>query len=101
MTIDVQETSVAAVELVEELTNEELKERHRLELKVERAFVEAGAALRQLRDKRLYRSTHKNFEEYCRDRFNFQRSHRNREGLRAQPKAVRRGKAGSRWGSTP
>ena len=65
----------AAVEVVEELTDEEVKERHRLELKVERAFVEAGAALRQLRDKRLYRSTHKNFEEYCRDRFNYQRFH--------------------------
>ena len=69
------EDTIVVVEALEELTEQELSVRHRLELKVERAFVEAGAALRQLRDKRLYRSTHKNFEDYCRERFNFQRSH--------------------------
>ncbi len=58
---------------IEELTPDEERERHRLELKVERAFFEAGAALRQLRDKRLYRSSHKTFEAYCRDRFNYSR----------------------------
>jgi hypothetical protein len=45
-----------------------------LERKVERAFYEAGLALRELRDRRLYRSTHKTFEEYCKDRFGFGRS---------------------------
>ncbi|PSB28356.1 hypothetical protein [Chlorogloea sp. CCALA 695] len=59
---------------IEELTEEEEKERHRLELKVERAFVEAGTSLRELRDKRLYRSTHTTFETYCRDRFGFTRA---------------------------
>ena len=39
--------------------------------KVERAFFEAGKALAQLRDRRLYRSTHRTFEEYCRDRFGY------------------------------
>jgi hypothetical protein len=67
-------TITATVQL-EELTEDEEQERHRLELKVERAFVEAGTALRQLRDERLYRSTHKTFEEYCRDRFGFSRAH--------------------------
>ncbi len=66
-------TSVTTVEVLEELTKEEASDRHRLELKVERAFYEAGAALRELRDQRLYRSTHKTFEEYCRDRFGFNR----------------------------
>ncbi|WNN92104.1 hypothetical protein [Gloeocapsopsis dulcis] len=62
--------------LVEDgLTEEEALERHRLELKVERAFYEAGAALRELRDKRLYRSTHKTFEEYCQERFGYHRRH--------------------------
>ncbi len=60
---------------IEELTQDEEKERHRLELKVERAFVEAGTALRQLRDGRLYRSTHKTFEQYCQERFGFTRRH--------------------------
>ena len=58
---------------IEELTEDEERERHRLELKVERAFYEAGTALRQLRDGRFYRSTHKTFEAYCRDRFGFTR----------------------------
>jgi len=66
---------VAAVEVLEELTEAEEADRNRLELKVERAFYEAGTALRELRDKRLYRSTHRTFEEYCKDRFGFQRAH--------------------------
>ena len=59
----------------EELSIDEERERHRLELKVERVFYEGGCALRDLRDKRLYRSTHKTFEEYCFDRFGFKRRH--------------------------
>jgi hypothetical protein len=57
-----------------ELTPDEEQERHRLELRVERGFREAVAALRSLRDKRLYRSTHKTFEEYCQGRFGYNRS---------------------------
>ncbi len=70
-----EDTSVAAAEVVEELTEEELVDRHRLELKVERAFREAGLALAQLRNRRLYRSTHSSFEAYCRDRFGMQRAY--------------------------
>jgi hypothetical protein len=63
---------VSAVE-VPELTEEEERDRLHLERKVERAFYEAGKALMELRDRRLYRSTHKTFEEYCRDRFGHSR----------------------------
>jgi len=42
---------------------------------VERAFFEAGKALTELRDRRLYRSTHPTFEEYCKERFGFERRH--------------------------
>ncbi|WP_347242597.1 hypothetical protein [Nostoc sp. FACHB-888] len=53
-----------------------------MERKVERAFFEAGKALIELRDglrpavgdRRLYRSTHKTFDEYCLDRFGYNRS---------------------------
>ena len=68
----VEDTPVV-VEVLEELTEQEAAERHRLELRVERAFVEAGLALRSLRQLRLYRSTHKTWEEYCQDRFGFNR----------------------------
>lgn len=60
-------------EVFEELTEQELAERHRLEQKVERTFVEAGKALRELRDRRLYRDRYKTFEEYCQDRFGYTR----------------------------
>jgi hypothetical protein len=64
--------TVSAVE-VEELTEEEQSDRLHLERRVERAVFEAGKALAQLRDRRLYRSTHKTFEEYCKDRFGYSR----------------------------
>ncbi|MCC5661224.1 hypothetical protein LC608_30535 [Nostoc sp. XA010] len=44
---------------------------------MERAFFEAGKALTELRDRRLYRSTHKTFEDYCRDRFGHSRQQSN------------------------
>jgi hypothetical protein len=58
----------------EELSHDEQRDRLHLERKVERAFYEAGIALQELRDRRLYRSTHKTFEQYCRDRFGYNRS---------------------------
>ena len=65
---------VTAVE-VPELTEEEQRDRLHLERRVEKAVFEAGKALMELRDRRLYRSTHSTFEEYCKDRFGFQRRH--------------------------
>ncbi|MBD2248978.1 hypothetical protein [Nostoc sp. FACHB-888] len=64
--------TVSAVE-VTELTQEEQSDRLHLERKVERAFFEAGKALAELRDRRLYRSSHRTFEDYCRDRFGHSR----------------------------
>lgn len=65
--------SHASVEVIE-VSKEEEADRQRLELKVERAFYEAGSGLRELRSRRLYRSTHKSFEDYCQDRFGFNRT---------------------------
>ena len=59
----------------QELTDEEVRDRLHLERKVERAFYEAGKALKEIRDRRLYRSTHQTFEEYCSARFAFKRRH--------------------------
>ncbi len=64
--------TVTAVE-VRELTDQEQSLRLQLERRVERAFLEAGQALMELRDRRLYRSTHRTFEEYCRERFGYSR----------------------------
>ncbi len=66
------------IEVLETLSLSEESERLRLERKVEKAFYEAGLALQTLRDKRLYRSTHATFEEYCQDRFNYSRSYSSR-----------------------
>ena len=56
-----------------QLTEEEKIERDALESTVQQAFFLAGQALKQLRDKRLYRSTHNSFKSYVRDRFDFTR----------------------------
>jgi hypothetical protein len=64
--------NVTAVE-VPELTEQEQSDRLNLERRVERAVFEAGKALMELRDRRLYRSTHKTFEEYCKERFGYSR----------------------------
>jgi hypothetical protein len=66
-------SSELAILPIAPLTTEEESDRNLLERKVERAFYEAGMALMELRDRRLYRSTHATFEEYCRDRFDYTR----------------------------
>jgi hypothetical protein len=45
-----------------DLTHDEQRDRLALERKVEQAFYIAGLSLAQLRDRRLYRSTHSSFE---------------------------------------
>ncbi|WP_193372261.1 hypothetical protein [Nostoc punctiforme] len=59
------------------MTKEEERDRLHLERKVERAFFEAGKALAELRDRRLYRSSHRTFKDYCRDRFGHSRQKSN------------------------
>lgn len=71
------DTPISQHEVLEELTYDEERLRHHLELRVEKAFYEAGKALADLRNQRLYRSTHKTFESYCRDRFEFTHRHVN------------------------
>jgi len=63
--------NITAVITDDELTSEEQTDRLHLERIIERSFYEAGIALKQLRDRRLYRSTHKTFDEYCQDRFGY------------------------------
>jgi hypothetical protein len=75
------EVKAVPVEIVEsdpdELTTAEKKKRKQLERTVEKAFYLAGEALKELRDLRLYRDTHRSFEEYCRERFGHSRQKSN------------------------
>ena len=57
------------------LTPEEEGELILLESKIKRAFYDAGTALKEIRERRLYRSTHITFEAYCLDRFGYNRRH--------------------------
>ncbi len=66
-------SEITVLESLEFLSPEEESERLRLERQVERAFYQAGLALKTLRDKKLYRSNHSTFQEYCRSRFGFTR----------------------------
>lgn len=63
------------LELYEDLTHDEARDRLHLERQVERAFYLAGSSLAELRARRLYRSTHSSFEKYCQDRFGMKRRH--------------------------
>ncbi|MGK7897256.1 MAG: hypothetical protein AB4372_27470 [Xenococcus sp. (in: cyanobacteria)] len=58
-----------------ELTLKQQNAREQLEKQIEQSFYLAGKALQQLRDERLYRSTHSTFEDYCLERFGFHRRH--------------------------
>ena len=73
--VDSREPKRTPVEIVDEdeLSLDDERDRLKLEREVERAFYKAGCALRELRDRRLYRSTHRTFKEYCQDRFGFTR----------------------------
>jgi hypothetical protein len=58
----------------EALTTTESARLVELEAVVERGlqtFVEVGRALAEIRDERLYRATHRRFEDYCPDRWSF------------------------------
>jgi len=67
------ESNHVPIEIVEQLSPEEEADRQQLELRVDRALYSAGCALRELRDRRLYRSTHFSWQEYCRERFGYGR----------------------------
>lgn len=41
------------------------------------SFRDVGLALKSIRDARLYRATHATFEDYCRERWSFTKSHGN------------------------
>jgi hypothetical protein len=60
-----------------ELSTDEWRDRIFLERQVEKAFYTAAKALKEIRDRRLYRSTHSTFENYCRSRFGFTHRHVN------------------------
>ena len=62
------------ITVLESLSVEEESERLRLERKVEKAFYEAGLSLKILKERKLYRSTHSNFRDYCKERFGFKKS---------------------------
>ena len=47
----------------------EIEEKKRLENTVQQAFFVAGQALKELRERKLYRETHTTFEKYAQERF--------------------------------
>lgn len=66
---------------MELLNKEELNELERCEVVIRQGlqtFIEVGQALLTIRDKRLYRSEFKTFEEYCNERWSMGRNYINR-----------------------
>lgn len=63
---------------VEALTAPEVDRKAQLEATIERGmqtFVEVGLALMEIRDGRLYRAEYGTFEEYCQERWGWERRH--------------------------
>ncbi len=56
------------------LSESERKKRDTLEKTIQQAFQIAGRSLKVLRDEKLYRETHKTFESYVKERFDFSRA---------------------------
>src|SRR5574340_954971 len=63
------------------LTKDDAKALARCEATIERGqetFLRVGQALAEIRDGKLYRATHKRFEDYCQERWSFQRNYANK-----------------------
>ncbi len=77
----VKAKSIQTIEQDEPLTAKEQKLLADCEADIEQNFQGAfllGYRFEQIRDKRLYRSTHKTFELYCSDRWDLSKTHANR-----------------------
>ena len=69
------------LELVNPLTAQEKQQLARLEKVIDdklEDFFEVGSAIMEIKDKELYRDTHKNFNTYCHERWGFGRSYANK-----------------------
>jgi hypothetical protein len=67
-----------AGELRPTLTNAEKEQLLECETAIQKGwetFVDVGNALLRIRDSRLYRDTHKDFEAYCRNKWDYQRAY--------------------------
>lgn len=74
-------SDVTIIPTATDLTTPEATRLGALETVIDRGmktFVEVGNALAEIRDNRLYRATHRTFEEYCRERWGIKRSHAKR-----------------------
>lgn len=63
-------------------------------------FYEVGEALREIRDRRLYREEFSNFEQYCRERWSLSKTHVNRQ-IQAAQAARLLDKAGAEIAAVP
>ena len=77
----------ARKELMTQLMPSDALSLQKLEAVIERGlrtFVEVGAALLEIREGRLYRATHVTFEEYCKERWGWNRDYANKQIRAAQ-----------------
>ena len=77
----VVEGKSASLELVNPLTAQEKQQLAKLEKVIDdklEDFLEVGSAIMEIKDKELFRETHKNFNTYCHERWGFGRSYANK-----------------------
>jgi hypothetical protein len=71
----------ASLEVIKPLTPDEKQQLARLEKVIDAKledFFEVGSAIAEIKEKELYRETHKNFNTYCQERWGFGRSYANK-----------------------
>ena len=70
-----------SLEVVNRLTAQEKQQLAKLEKVIDdklEDFFEVGSAIMEIKEKELYRETHKNFNTYCHERWGFGRSYANK-----------------------
>ena len=75
------EAKSTSVEVIKPLTPGEKQQLARLEKVIDAKlgdFFEVGSAIMEIKEKELYRETHKNFNTYCQERWGFGRSYANK-----------------------
>lgn len=68
-----ESVAVLTIEALTTTQAEELQTHERVISEGLQTFYDVGAALMAIRDSRLYRANHRNFEDYCRERWNMTR----------------------------
>lgn len=76
--LDLAETGVGGMNALAKRERDRLQQLEAIVDRGVKTFMEVGAALKEIRDGRLYRDSHGTFEAYCKERWGFARNYANK-----------------------